>query len=117
MPIRSQRVPTLPFRLAPFGDGVSLEHKPTLVKLAQVSRGVCEHGCPKRAQPDVGGTTLNLWEVSGKCRKPCGEGVMKTTHHVMSRDTVPINAAVNLDYQLDHGSGSVEPVLAKGSRR
>jgi GH15 family glucan-1,4-alpha-glucosidase len=28
-----------------------------------------------------------------------------------------INAAVNLDYQLDHGSGSVEPVLAKGMRK
>jgi GH15 family glucan-1,4-alpha-glucosidase len=28
-----------------------------------------------------------------------------------------INAAVNLDYQLDHGSGFVDPVLAKGSRR
>jgi GH15 family glucan-1,4-alpha-glucosidase len=27
-----------------------------------------------------------------------------------------INAAVNLDYQLDHGSGNVEPVLGKGSR-
>jgi len=28
-----------------------------------------------------------------------------------------INAAVNLDYQLDHGSGFVDPVLAKGLRR
>jgi GH15 family glucan-1,4-alpha-glucosidase len=27
-----------------------------------------------------------------------------------------INAAVNLDYQLDHGSGYVEPVLSKGRR-
>ena len=27
-----------------------------------------------------------------------------------------INAAVNLDYQLDHGSGFVDPVLAKGLR-
>jgi GH15 family glucan-1,4-alpha-glucosidase len=27
-----------------------------------------------------------------------------------------INAAVNLDYQLDHGSGYVDPVLAKGLR-
>jgi GH15 family glucan-1,4-alpha-glucosidase len=27
-----------------------------------------------------------------------------------------INAAVNLDYQLDHGSGVVDPVLAKGRR-
>jgi GH15 family glucan-1,4-alpha-glucosidase len=28
-----------------------------------------------------------------------------------------INAAVNLDYQLDHGSGYVDPVLTKGLRR
>ena len=27
-----------------------------------------------------------------------------------------INAAVNLDYQLDHGSGYVDPVLSKGRR-
>jgi GH15 family glucan-1,4-alpha-glucosidase len=27
-----------------------------------------------------------------------------------------INAAMNLDYQLDHGSGFVDPVLAKGRR-
>jgi hypothetical protein len=27
-----------------------------------------------------------------------------------------INAAVNLDDQLDHGSGFVEPVLSKGRR-
>jgi GH15 family glucan-1,4-alpha-glucosidase len=27
-----------------------------------------------------------------------------------------INAAVNLDYQLDHGSGYVDPVLTKGRR-
>ena len=26
-----------------------------------------------------------------------------------------INAAINLDYQLDHGVGDVEPVLAHGS--
>ena len=24
-----------------------------------------------------------------------------------------INAAINLDYQLDHGAGNVEPVLAR----
>jgi GH15 family glucan-1,4-alpha-glucosidase len=28
-----------------------------------------------------------------------------------------INAAVNLDYQLDHGSGYVDPVLTRGHRR
>jgi GH15 family glucan-1,4-alpha-glucosidase len=28
-----------------------------------------------------------------------------------------INSAVNLDYQLDHGSGYVDPVLSKGLRR
>ena len=28
----------------------------------------------------VGGTPLNLWEVLSKCRKPCGQGVLRTPH-------------------------------------
>jgi hypothetical protein len=35
----------------------------------------------------VGGTPLNLWEVLRKCRKLCGQGVLRTPHRPSVRPT------------------------------
>lgn len=93
--------------------------------------------CDNRDRPEEG-----IWETRGgrqtEQRDAISEQIMaKGWHHerttfVQHKDTgvldasllfpagiqppLPHHAAVNLDYQLDHGSAFVEPVLSKGRR-